>query len=151
MTNKVLPLQAILIAMLVCRCNAKCIARYSMSRALPEATGCRHWVTTCSILPRWLPGQQQMKQQCKNTPTLLVVLMAMAMRPQVTARIARWRRSRALLEAIGRHHWASIVANSSKLDIPIPFFCVFWLSTCWKWAQGKRMAPNNNKESYISN
>ncbi len=72
-------------AMAVCRCNVKCITQCSMSRAISEATGCQHWATTCSVLPQRLPGQQQTKQGCKNTPTLLAVLMAMAMCQYVTA------------------------------------------------------------------
>ncbi len=107
------PLLAVLMAM-AGRCDTKCIAECSMSRATPEAAGCRHRVTTCSILPQRLPGQQANKQQSTNTPTKLAVLMAMAMRQYVTACILRWRRSRALLEATGRRHWASIMSDNMK-------------------------------------
>ncbi len=112
--TNVSPLQVISIAMAVRRCNTKCIAWCSMSRAIPEATGCCHQVTTCSVLPQRLPGQQQTKQQCKNTCTLLALLMVMAMRRYITTFIVRWRRSRASLEATGHHHWASICSNRSN-------------------------------------
>ncbi len=64
------------------------IAQCCMSRATLEAIGHCHWATTHSNLPQRLPGQQTNKQQSTNTPTLLAVLMAMAMRRYVTARIA---------------------------------------------------------------
>ncbi len=52
------------------------------------------------------------KTMTKNGPTLLAILMAVAVRWYNTALIAWWRRSRALVEATGCHHWASIVADS---------------------------------------
>jgi hypothetical protein len=85
-----------------------------MSRATLEAIGCRHHATTCSVLPQQLPGQQANKQQSTNTPTKLAILMAMAMRRYVIAHSAQWRRSRALLEATGRHHRVSIMSNNIK-------------------------------------
>jgi hypothetical protein len=55
-----------------------------------------HWMPPlgdyCSVLLWWPPGQQANKQQSTNTPTLLAVLMAMAMHQFVTVRIAQWRR-----------------------------------------------------------
>ncbi len=104
------PSLVVLMAMSVRRCDTKHIAQCSMSRATPEATGRRHRVTTCSVLPQRPPGQQANKQQSTNTPTKLAVLMAMAMCRYVTVCIAWWRRSTALLEATGRHHWASIMS-----------------------------------------
>jgi hypothetical protein len=88
------------------------IAQCGMSRTTPEATGRCHRVTTCYVLPQWPPGQQANKQQSTNTPTKLAVLMAMAMRRYITAHIAQWWRSRASLEATGRHHWASIMSDN---------------------------------------
>ncbi len=108
------PPLAISMAMAVRWCDAKHIAQCSMSRATPEATGRRHLVTTPSVSPQRPPGQQANKQQSTNIPTKLAVLMAMAMRWHVTTHIARWRRSRALLEATGCHHWASIMSNNIK-------------------------------------
>ena len=52
------PLRAISMAM-VRRWSTTCgDAQCSMSRATPEATGCRHQVTTCSVSPRRPPGRQ---------------------------------------------------------------------------------------------
>jgi hypothetical protein len=97
--------------MAVCWCDTKCIAQCSMSRATPEATGCRHRANTCSIPPQRPPGQQANKQQSTNITTKLAVLMAMAMHRYVTTHIAQWRRSRASLDATGHHHWASIMLD----------------------------------------
>ncbi len=109
------PLFAISMAMEVHRCDTKHTIQCGMSRATPEATGCRHWVSTCSVLPpQRLPGQHTNKQQSTNTPTKLAILMAMAMHRYVTVHIAQWRRSRALLEATGRRHWASIMSDNIK-------------------------------------
>ncbi len=103
---------AILMATAVRRSNTDGIARCGMSGATPEATGCRHWVTTCYVLPQRPPGQQANKQQSTNTPKKVGVLMAMAMRRYVTTRIAQWRRSRASQEATGRRHRASIMSDN---------------------------------------
>jgi hypothetical protein len=80
----------------VCRGNTDGIAQCGISRATLEATGCCHRATTHSVSPQWSPGQQANKQQSTNTPTLLAILMAMAMRRYVTACITQWRRSRAI-------------------------------------------------------
>jgi hypothetical protein len=80
-----------------------------MSRATSEATGRRHRATTHSVSPQWPPEQQASKQQSTNTPKKVAMLMAAAVRRYNTARIARWRRSRDLLEATGRRHQASIM------------------------------------------
>jgi hypothetical protein len=68
--------------------NTDGIARCGMSRATLEATGCRHWATTCSVLPQQPPEQQANKQQSTNTPKKVAMLMAAAMRRYNTARIA---------------------------------------------------------------
>jgi hypothetical protein len=107
-----------------------------MSRATPEATGRRHRVTTCSVLPQRPIGQQANKQQSTNTPTNLAVLMAMAMRRYVTARIAQWRRSRALLEATGHRHWVSTMSNNIKGTWLRRFFMFFIVKTVGK---GRRL------------
>ncbi len=103
---------AIPMATAVRRSNTDGTAQCSMSRATPEATGCRHQATTHYVSPQWPPGQQANKQQSTNTPKKVAVLMAMAMRWYITACIARWRRSRASLEATGCHHWASIMSDN---------------------------------------
>ncbi len=85
-----------------------------MSRATSEATGHRHWATTHSVLPRRPSGQQANKQQSKNTPTLLAILMATAVRRYNTARIAWWTKSRASLEETRHRHRVSIAAITWK-------------------------------------
>jgi hypothetical protein len=92
--------------------NTDGTAQCGMSRATLEATGRRHWATTCYVSPQWLPGQQASKQQSTNTPKKVAILMAMAMRRYVTTWIAQWRMSRASLEATGRRHWASIMSDN---------------------------------------
>jgi hypothetical protein len=114
MTNECTSSTSRLMAMAVRRSNTDDIARCGMSRATPEATGRRHWATTRSVLPQRPPGQQAIKQQSTNTPKKLAVLTAMAMRRYVTMPIAQWRRSKALLEATGRRHWASIMSENIK-------------------------------------
>ena len=123
---------AILIAMAVQRCNTKCIAQWRMSRAISEATGCCHQATTCSVMPQRPPGSQLRQQRWENTPCLLAILMAMAMRRYVIACIARWRRSRAMLDVTGCHQRASIAADSSNWSHICHFFQVFSSSTCTK-------------------
>jgi hypothetical protein len=99
-------------ATVVRRSNTDSIAQCGMSRATPKVTGRRHQATNCYILPQQPPGQQANKQQSTNTPKKVAVLMAMAMPRYVKACIARWRRSRASLEATGRRHRASIMSNN---------------------------------------
>jgi len=45
-------LLAISMAMAMQRYDARRIAQWSTSRASLEATGCRHWVSACAVLPR---------------------------------------------------------------------------------------------------
>ncbi len=108
-----------------------------------------HWMPPSGnyllrIAPRWPPGQQQTKQRWKNGPTLLAILMAVAVRRYDTTHIARWRRSRALVKDTGRCHWASIVANSCNPSCICCFFLVFSSSTCRKRLQIDAKAPINN-------
>ncbi len=116
---------AVLMATAVRWSNTDNIAQCGMSGAILEATGHRHWATTCSILPQRPPGQQSYKQQSKITPAKLAILMAMAMRRYVTACIAQWRRSRASLEATGRHHLASIMPDNKVQTWLRRFFSMF--------------------------
>jgi hypothetical protein len=103
--------------------NTDGITRCGMSRATPEATGRCHWATTCYVSPQRLPGQQANKQQSTNTPKQVAVLMAMAMRRYITARIAQWRRSRASLEATGCRHQASIMSDNINWTWLQRFLC----------------------------
>jgi hypothetical protein len=52
---------AVLMATAVHWSNTDGIAQCGMSRATPEATGCRHQATTCSVSPQQPPGQQANK------------------------------------------------------------------------------------------
>jgi hypothetical protein len=56
----------------------------------------------------------------KHVPTLLAVLMAIAMRQYYTARIAQWRRFVAFIKANKRHYRTSTHSNSIKPDTPTP-------------------------------
>ncbi len=96
-----------------------------MSRDTLEATGRRHRVTTCSVLPQRPPGQQANIQQSTNTPRKQSVLMAMVMRRYVTTQIAQWRRSRASIEATGRRHWESIMFDNINRTWLRRFFWCF--------------------------
>ncbi len=119
---------AVSMATAVRRSNTDGIAQCGMSRATPEATGCWHQATTCSVLPQRPPEQQANKQQSTNTPRKQAVLMAMAMRRYVTAWIAQWRRSRASLAATGRCHRASIMSNNINWTWLRCLFLMFSLS-----------------------
>ena len=141
------PLQAISMAMQRHWSNSCGIAQWRMSRAISEATGCRHRAFTCSVsLPR-TPGRQSNTQQWINTPTLRAVLMAIAMRRYNTARIAQWRGSRASLEATGCHHRASTCSDSHQSDTPTPvLFDDFHRQIVEKGHKAKGyIALNNNR------
>ncbi len=106
----------------------------------PEATGCQHWVTTCPVSPQRLPEQQANKQQSTNIPKKVVMLMAAAVRRYNTACISQWRRSRALLEATGRHHRASIMSDNINRIWLQHFFYVFIVKTIGK-GHGSTLRP----------
>jgi hypothetical protein len=133
-------LPAVVMATAVHRRDTDGIARWGMSRATPEATGCWHWATTSSVSPRQPPGQQAAKLQSTNTPRKQAILMAMAMRRYVTARIAQWRRSRASLEATGCRHRASIMSNNINRTWLRRFFYVFIIKTIGK-GHGSTLRP----------
>ncbi len=149
---------AIWMATAVRRSNTDGIAQCGMSRATPEATGRHYWATTHYVLPQRPPGQQANKPQSTNTPKKVAVLMAMAMRRYVTACIARWRRSRASLEATGCHHRASIMSNNINLTWLRCFFDVIIVKTVGK---GHGLTPrplfiigvwyiNRNRRAWLS-
>ncbi len=119
-------------------CNRVCIAWWRMSRALLEATGCRHRVTTCFVLPQGLHRSHSKQRQWKNTPTLLSIMMVMAMRQYYTLHITQYWRPRASLEAIGCRHWASqpdIINWSSIRWFFVLFFIVNLLEMGSWWCQ----------------
>ena len=85
------PLRAICMVMAVRRCNTERIAQCSMTNASPEATGRRHRATTRSISPRPLPEAARaiiITTMMQHVPTLLAVLMAIAMQLYYTGCIA---------------------------------------------------------------
>jgi len=132
------PSWAISMAMAVRRCHTERITRCSMTRASSEATGCRHWATTCSVLPRRLPGRQQTKQRYNMYLTLLAILMAVvAMRWYYTAHITRWRRFVAFIKTTKCHHWASTRSDIIKGTRQRRLFWLFYREkglqlTCWR-------------------
>ena len=65
-------LLAILITMQMLWYNAESIARWSTSRALLEATGCRHPANACTALPRQPPSHRfPLQTQITNKTQLL--------------------------------------------------------------------------------
>ncbi len=134
------PLQAILMAMRMRWSNEHGIAQCSKSKATLDAPGSRHWATTHSVLPQRLPGQQANKQQSTNTPKKVAMFMAAAVCRYNTARIAWWRRSRALLEATGRRHRVSIISNNMNQIWLGHFFYVFIIKTIGK-GHGSMLRP----------
>ena len=144
------PLHAISMAMRR-RWNNTCgIARCSMSRATPEATGRCHQATTRSVLPRRPPGRQQTKQWCKcvhfvqNVPTLLAVLMAVVVcRYYTSTRIAQWRRRiMAFLNATKRRHWVSTRSDSvNQTCLPLILGVYFIVKLLKKGSS----CPNNKR------
>ena len=56
----------------------------------------------------------------QHVPTLLAVLMAIAMRRYYNARIAQWRRFMAFIKATKRHHRTSARSDITQLDTPTP-------------------------------
>ncbi len=107
------------------RSNKDSIAQCGMSRATSEATGRCHRATTRSVSPQRLPEQQANKQQSTNTPKKMAMLMAAAVRRYNTVRITQWRRSRALLEATGCCHQASIMSDNINWTWLRWFFSIF--------------------------
>ncbi len=122
------PLRPILKALRMRRKDTDGIAWCGMSRATSEATGRRHRATTRSVLPQRPPERQANKQQSTNTPKKVAMLMAAAVRRYNTVHIARWRMSRALLEATGRRHRANIMSDNINRTWLRWFFLMFSLS-----------------------
>ncbi len=139
------PSQPVLKALRMRRSNTDGIAWCGMFRATLEATGCRHWAITHSVLPQWLPEQQANKQQSTNTPKKVAMLMAAAVRWYNTACIAQWRRSRALLEATGCRHWASIMSDCINWTWLRRFFLCFHRQNRRKRSQVDAKTPVFNR------
>ena len=54
----------------------------------------------------------------QHVPTLLAILMAIAMLQYYTMRIARWRRFVAFIKATKRHHGVSTCSDINQPDMP---------------------------------
>ena len=68
----------------------------------------------------------------QHVPTLLAILMAVAMRRYDTECIARWRRFVAFIKATKRHHWVSTRSDSINVTCQ---HRLFWLFHCEKGLQ----------------
>ena len=77
----------------------------------------------------------------QHVPTLLAVLMAIAMRGYYIACIARWRRFVIFIKTTKRHHWTSARSDITQSDIPTPVVSDI---SSWKRAPVDMLAPNNN-------
>jgi len=111
-------------AMAVHWCHTERIYRCSMTRALPEATGRRHWATTGSTLPA-AAGAPANETTMQHVPTLLAISMALAMRRYNTVHIAQWKRFLAFKKATKRHHRASTRSDITKPDMLRQLFRTF--------------------------
>ncbi len=78
----------------------------------------------------------------QHVPTLMAVLMAIAMRRYYTTCIARWSRFLAFIKATKHHHQASTCSNITQSDMTTPV--VSGISS-WKRAPVDMLAPNNNR------
>ncbi len=125
MTSKCTSVMTRLKALQMRRSNTDGIAQCGMSRATLEGTGRCHRGTTRSVSPQRPPEQQAKKQQSTNTPKKVVMLMAAVVHWYNTSHIAQWRRSRALLEATGRCHRASIMSDNINRTWLRRFFSMF--------------------------
>ena len=134
------PLLAILMAMRRRLSYAYGIAWCSMSRATPEATGCCHWVTTCSICSRSRHGDSKQNNNVKCTH-FLAILMAVAMRRYYISRITWWRRFMAFLKATKRHRQASTCSDNIYLTCLPPFFVVYFIAKSSKKATKQKDNP----------
>ncbi len=113
MGNKAPCPSAISINMGVRRCDTKCITQISMPSATPEATGRCHQVTAHSVSPRWPPGRQSTKQQCKIPP-----FAGHFHGGYCTARITQWRWFVAVIKATKRRHRVSTCSDITQSDMP---------------------------------
>ncbi len=139
------PLRPVSKALRMRRSNTDGIAKCGMFRATLEATSHHHQATTCSVSPQWPPEQQANKQQSTNTPKKVAMLMAAAVRWYNTAHIAQWRRSRALLEATGRRHRASIMFDNMNRTWLRCFFWCFHRQNCRKRSRVDAKTPVFNR------
>ncbi len=91
-----------------------------------------HWMLPSGNYSIWIApaaagATANITTMAKCTSFLLAILMALAVRRYNMTRIAWWRRSRALVEATGCRHWASIAADSGAY--PKLFLCLWYTNT----------------------
>ncbi len=131
-----------------CGCN-RAIQMASPNAACPGQPRKPLYTAIRQLLALYCPsghqGNSKWNNDKKNGPTLLVILMAAAVRRYNTACDAQWRRSRASLEATGCCHWVGISANSMKGTWLCQFFWCFSLSTRWKKLRVRLKAPVFNR------
>jgi hypothetical protein len=80
------------------------------------------------------------KTTAKNGPILLAISMDAAVLQYNTTHIAQWRRSKASLEATGRHHRASVAANSIN-GTWLRWFFMFFIVNTLKKVAGRVKGP----------
>ena len=100
-------------------CPMQHVQGYSRSHWTPPSG---NYLLSISPAAARATGKQK---QSTNTPKQVAMFMAAAVRRYNTAHVARWRRSRALLEATGRRHWASIMSNNRNWTWLQRFFLMF--------------------------
>ncbi len=136
---------AIWMAMLAHWSDTDSIAWCGMSRATPEATGCRHRASTHSILSQRLPGQQETKQQQKHTPTFWPFWwpwQCAGTLPHTSPnRGGPWLNWKPLSATIGQV-FAKIEAIGHGYPV---YLCFFSWSTHWKRASDDVKTPFNNR------
>jgi hypothetical protein len=81
------------------------------------------------------------KTTMENVSTLLTILMAVAVQRYYTAHIARWRRSRAFINATKRRHRASTRSDSNNQTCLPPILGVYFIVKSLKKSLS---CPNNN-------
>jgi hypothetical protein len=114
-------------AELMRRYDATYITRWREFMATPEATGSRHWVSIRTVLPRLMTGFACRQKNDEKASYLPAVSLAVAVRRYDTMRIARWRGTRATLEATGCRHRESIAADTINRSRKSQFFPSFFI------------------------
>ncbi len=95
--------------------------------------------------PSGCQGNSKQNNDIKNGPLLLAISMAAVVHRYNIVRIAQLSWSRALVEATGCHHRASIAANRCIWSCICQFFWVFSLSICEKRSQVNAKDPVFNR------
>ena len=126
MTNECTSVRPSLTAALKCWCNPTYIDQWRGSRASLEATGRQHWLSIRTVFLHWMTGLHSLKKN-EKAPYLPAILLAVMVRRYNPKHIAQWRGSMATPEATGRHHRASIAADSINGSRKSQFFPSFFI------------------------